>query len=236
MTKQTGLDGPHRDKNDEISGNRLKRFYRLCVVASLVVPSIASASASRFVFSLAPSLWAFQNKGAVLFAADGGLAFDFPFPNGRVNYLITPAPKNITVGKKLSATFVITTTSNPIFSYRTNPNNTCGSGSPGTVRLFIQRAGDNLSAVGEFQQYRYWSNQIFVNLVPGTSTISVPITPDQWSDVYGKTGVDFPDAFADTLKNAGSIGMTFGGGCFYGHGVNVSGGTARFTLTDFSLL
>jgi hypothetical protein len=30
--------------------------------------------------------------------------------------------------------------------------------------------------------------------------------------------------------------MTFGGGCFFGHGVNVSGGTARFALISYTIL
>jgi hypothetical protein len=34
-------------------------------------------------------------------------------------------------------------------------------------------------------------------------------------------------------ENVGNIGMTFGGGCFAGHGVNISGGTARFSLTSY---
>ena len=37
------------------------------------------------------------------------------------------------------------------------------------------------------------------------------------------------------LKNMGHIGVTFGGGCFFGHGVNVSGGAARFIMTRFEL-
>jgi hypothetical protein len=39
--------------------------------------------------------------------------------------------------------------------------------------------------------------------------------------------------FADPLKRLENIGLTFGGGCFFGDGVNVSGGPARFILTRF---
>ena len=30
----------------------------------------------------------------------------------------------------------------------------------------------------------------------------------------------------------GNVGMTFGGVCFAGHGVNISGGTARFSVVS----
>jgi hypothetical protein len=39
--------------------------------------------------------------------------------------------------------------------------------------------------------------------------------------------------FVETIKKMGNIGVTFGGGCLFGHGVNVSGGTARFIMTRF---
>jgi hypothetical protein len=56
--------------------------------------------------------------------------------------------------------------------------------------------------------------------------------------VYGKSGDDDATAlagFQDALGNLGRVGMTFGGGCFFGHGVNVSGGTARFALISYTI-
>jgi hypothetical protein len=37
------------------------------------------------------------------------------------------------------------------------------------------------------------------------------------------------------LGNLGNVGFVFGGGCFYGHGVNVIGGSARFLTTSYSV-
>ena len=137
-------------------------------------------------------------------------------------------------GSALSINYTITTTGNPIFDYRTNTNNTCGAGSPGTVRLFFQRKGDDFSGAGLYQQYRYWSINGFQELNPGTNTITATLDPSQWSDVYGKKGSDFPDRFQAAINNAENVGVTFGGGCFYGHGVKVTGGTATFTVNSFS--
>ena len=62
--------------------------------------------------------------------------------------------------------------------------------------------------------------------------MTVKLSPDQWTNVVGKRS---SWGFAKTRKNMGNIGVTFGGGCFFGHGVNVSGGSARFIMTRFEL-
>ena len=41
--------------------------------------------------------------------------------------------------------------------------------------------------------------------------------------------------FKELLGKMGNIGLTFGGGCFFGHGVNVSGGSAKFIVTGFAI-
>jgi hypothetical protein len=33
----------------------------------------------------------------------------------------------------------------------------------------------------------------------------------------------------------GRIGLTFGGGCFFGHGVFIDGGPAQFILTNYAV-
>ena len=50
------------------------------------------------------------------------------------------------------------------------------------------------------------------------------------------TQASFPPWAVDTLKNVGLIGMTFGGGCFAGHGVYLNSGNATFTVTDFRII
>lgn len=163
-----------------------------------------------------------------------GNSFDFPTAAGpnTANYLTTTVnglkPGNI------SMDYTVSGTGNPVFDYRTNPNNTSGPGYPGTVRLFIQRAGDNMSGVGEYQQYRYWSSVTYKDLALGNFSISETLSdPSKWSDVYGKKGSDYPDRFAATVAQAQNVGVTFGGGSFYGHGVFVTGGTAKFTVRAF---
>ena len=41
--------------------------------------------------------------------------------------------------------------------------------------------------------------------------------------------------FASALANVSKIGVTFGGGCNYGHGVYTTNGSARFTLLSYEI-
>jgi hypothetical protein len=68
--------------------------------------------------------------------------------------------------------------------------------------------------------------------------MKVPLNPDQWSSAFGQTGNANAQANAgwnNALKNVRYLGLTFGGGCFYGHGVSVSDGTATLTIFAFEL-
>ena len=199
---------------------------------------------SSDVYSLHLLQWHLQHGAGVSFANEVGWSFDFPVYDkpstkcagdkscGHVNYLTTPITSAITADG-LTMTFRVDTTGDPIFNYALNPNNTCIN--PAAVRLFIQRRDDTLKASHEF--YRWWSKSAS-KLTAGTMTLTVPLTPDHWFSVFGKSGdKDEVTAaeFRAALQNVGNIGMTFGGGCFAGHGVNITGGTARFTLTNYSL-
>ena len=64
-------------------------------------------------------------------------------------------------------------------------------------------------------------------------SLTIPLSGDNWSDVYGVTGAADPTGFAAALAHAGPVGMTFGGGCFFGHGAYVTSGAATFVLKSY---
>ena len=150
------------------------------------------------------------------------LASDCP----SVHYLMTPAGGPL-LGHYIAMTVKIA--GSPEFRYKLAPNNTCDT--PASVRVLIQRKDDDYTK--EF--YRWWSNPLAIKLAEGQHSINVPLTPDQWSSVFGKKGGAVPREFAAALKDVENMGLTFGGGCFFGHGVNVSGGEAPFTLKAFAI-
>ena len=145
-------------------------------------------------------------------------AFKFPQTDG-AHYCVKPA--QATPGQTIAMTFTITGDTMPVQADDTPP---------ATLRLFVWRAGDNISGQGVFQQYRIWGDQV-TNLTPGQHTVSVPLTPDHWTDVFGQQVS--AAALASTLSSAYGIGYTFGGQSFAGHGVRSRSGQATFQLDSF---
>ncbi len=145
------------------------------------------------------------------------------FTFGEPHYIVRAAPA-LAVGKTISMRFRIDGNAELV------PTD---SAPPARVRLYIQRAGDNLSGAGPYQQYRYWSHDVAITAAAEYS-LSATITPEAWTDVFGAQGSQFPDGFAAALANAALVGFTFGGS-FAGHGVTAKNGTANFTLLDWSI-
>ena len=91
-----------------------------------------------------------------------------------------------------------------------------------------------MSGAGPYQQYRYWGTTK-ADLLPGTQTLRIPLTPDNWSDVYGQNGAANPAAFQAALDDLNVVGFTFGGQDFAGHGAYVRSGVAHFTLKAYAV-
>jgi hypothetical protein len=169
------------------------------------------------------------------YAHGSGWAFDFPIgsncsaKNGcpGVHYITTKYITPIPAHAVLTLSFKIEADSSSVFNFKLEKDNNC-DGPPASVRAILQRADDDLYGASN----RFWSNPTSVVLAPGEHTMTVELSPDQWTNVEGERS---ESGFAEMLKNMGNIGVTFGGGCFFGHGVNVSGGGARFIMTRFEL-
>jgi hypothetical protein len=103
------------------------------------------------------------------------------------------------------------------------------------VRLYFQQQSDDLTMASA--TYRWWSNPTSFVLAPtdGVVTLSVPLRGGQWTNVGGMTGVQQPDGFAAALAHPANVGMTFGGGCFFGHGVLSTAAQRLLRSQDFRL-
>ena len=206
---------------------------RLLIALLMGVSQIVPAKADRL--SLSPEAWSIrysQGMPPQPSLTESGWFFDFPrgtHCNTRhncpgVHYVTTSHRKPISKNSMLITTFQIVTQGKVSFNYRLEASNTCSS--PATVRAFLQRADDDLYAVNG----RFWSNPIATILAPGTFTLAIKLRPDQWTNVEGQHD---RAGFEALLSKIGNIGITFGGGCFFGHGVNVEGGSARFVVSSF---
>jgi len=180
--------------------------------------------------------------------AGAGWSFNFPqnVPKscpgascGSVHYVTTSKVSGIALGQTLTATFTITTTGAPTWNHLTEKDGNTAGGLPSSVRMFFQRAHDNLSGSGKYQYYRWWSNPLSIPLTAGTFTLTVPLLASDWSSVLGQFGNSNANAtagFDNAIANLGNLGFTMGGGSYFGHGINVENGSATFTLLSYSVL
>ena len=76
-------------------------------------------------------------------------------------------------------------------------------------------------------------------LASGLANLRASLTDlSQWTSVFGEKANASPAAtagFQQAMANIGNVGFSFGGGCFYGHGVRVRGGRARFAVTNYAV-
>jgi hypothetical protein len=169
-----------------------------------------------------PNPYPLTNQGS-------GLEFDFP-STGSVNYLYTPSPLAAIRGTLVATIRVITT--GPVLFNSLDPVTASCSIRP-SVRPFFW-ANEN----GEGSYDRWWSNPRAFPLADGGATIDVPLLPEFWSSVNGRIGnVDSSTSyqFEKALLNVTRLGLTFGGGCSFGHGISVQGGAAQFRLTELAI-
>ena len=72
------------------------------------------------------------------------------------------------------------------------------------VRLFLQQRGDTLTAQEPYK--RWWSLPHF-ELREGEFTLTVPLSPDQWTSVFGQGGAEVPNEFNVAISKLGNVGF-----------------------------
>jgi hypothetical protein len=203
--------------------------FVVAFAAAACSSSPSAPSPTPLTISLQSSAWETISDPQPFPLSNDGSALMFQFPSsGSINYLFTPSPQAIVHGT-LSVSVRVTTSGPVVFNSLDPQTSTCTI--PSSVRPFIWA---NNNGNGEFD--RWWSNPRAFTLAAGTGTITVPLTADAWSSVNGKFGnADAPTKFAfdKALLNVSRFGLTFGGGCSFGHGINISGGNATFTVTEY---
>lgn len=164
------------------------------------------------------SVWATQNINAnpdmLRRSGDGLAAFDFPIGAPTVVHVdyVTRAHAGPLVGHALTVTYTI---SGPGALAPNTLGFNSGCGAP-QLHLIIAVPGYKTDGAASEDTER-WFSVAAGPLTPGTHTLTVPLTPDQWVDVVGQSS---PSAFAAALANIGSDGVTFGAErCADGHGV-----------------
>lgn len=103
---------------------------------------------------------------------------------------------------------------------------------PSMITLYFQRAGDDWSASGRTETYRWFAGFATQSPVtPGDHVISARLDGN-WAAVMSSTARTNPAAFRAAIANADAVGFVLGGGDGLGHGVQATG-AARLIVTNF---
>ena len=180
------------------------------------------------VASLAPRDWYifFSSDAPSHPSADphGAWSLSIPSLPGHLNYIETPfnatqVLHNVTITFKIESSapeyFVVDSTDHL----------------PATVHLFFEQRGDDLGDPNG-RWWATWSKYDLGSQDNSTITFVIPLTPDQWSNVMGQRDAT---AFYAALANVGWMGITCGGQFFFGHGVAMNGGSAKYVLLDLTV-
>ncbi len=173
----------------------------------------------------------------------GGYSGLTPCPS--VHYVQRSA-NGLALGKTITMAGSVVASADAVFNYLTEPDGNQPGGHPAACRIWFNRAGDDLSGQGQFAYYRWWANDPGdVVLKNGSFNVSAELSPtwatntvSGWTSVMGEQANASAAAtagFGAAIANAQSMGFTCGGGSFYGHGVNMSAGTATFNLQSYAV-
>ncbi len=156
----------------------------------------------------------------------------YPPHAASLDYLQTRPTFDLRGKRTITARFKITMDGSPRLNFAFEPTNSCRT-PPASVRLILAVPSRGWMSGHKTLPYTRWWNTSAVAITPGTFTLAARVAdPEAWSSVYGERASSSGAAtagFEAALARA-RIGFSFGGGCFYGHGVGVTGGGAAFEL------
>lgn len=193
----------------------------------------------------APDVWSAFNTQAHVIAsttpASGDIA-TIQFPTGQVGsgqlaFIATTREVSLLgdlTGHTITATFSISTTGTPRFTYWGEGSNWNTGPMPANCRLvFMTRTGFSTAWADEV----WYSNPVDVALAGlGSAPLSNSLTdPSLWSNGQGQQGSNRPAQFNAAVANVAQVGLAFGGGSFFDVGVNVikNTGSAIFHLESY---
>jgi hypothetical protein len=106
-------------------------------------------------------------------------------------------------------------------------------GFPSMLSLYFQRQGDDWSARGPLEAFRWYSPLFHSPIQAGDHELIVPLDAN-WTAVMTSSAENNPMGFVAAKEQCSVVGMTWGGGDGRGHGVSATG-SARFICKSFGV-
>ena len=211
---------------------RRSAVYALVALLTLVFASPAAAGEGNWkVYTYNPSGNALSSK-----QADEGPAFTFTTEPDTALFAAQrlEGPNTSLAGRTITAEIRIDAPAATTFQYYGEPG-ACGT--PASVRMYFSTNG-SMGSKKDWQSNFWWSNSAGSSKVLAngpTFTLTAKVSPENWSNWNGQQGTARLEGFAAAAADPALIGFSFGGGCFYENGVGATGGTATFTLINFTI-
>src|SRR5713101_5379809 len=205
---------------------------------SCTLDPAATPPTSWTVFDFNPSGQAIAPRvsAASMPATNDGTTVSFPFKLNTFTALLTTTDASLTGDlsmKTLNVTVSVTGGSGT-FQHRSTP---CDPGETFVRFYFTSPKASGTTGTGTtgfFTQF-WWSNPIHVPLASDpqdpVSISQMVNAPIMWSDWNGKRGTEsaeVTEAFEVAIHNVQTVGLSFGGGCFFENGVTTSDGMGTF--------
>jgi hypothetical protein len=201
-------------------------MLRVIAIASLLILAACSGDKKSATVTVPPAAntWTLQASPypvVLMPLGSGGVQFDFP-PQDGVHYLVQG--RDVPMAGAITIEYEVEMSGGARLVGPPDPKNTCDW--PAHFSLYVQRQGDQGTA--SYAVFRWFST--FQTITPGAHRIVVPLTTEHFSDVFA--GRD-AGAFEVALRAPQAVGLTFGAGCFAGHGLYAVGGVVRFYVRSF---
>jgi hypothetical protein len=172
---------------------------------------------------------------------DGGATWGFPFKPDIYTALFTTTDRSLT-GNLTGRTLMdhISVSGDAARFMTQHGGGDCVGNVPAAVRFYFVAPSASGSSVGSppagFYTRFWWSNPVHLDLVSSNQmgTITADMSnPAEWSDWNGQSGANpaVTAAFFEAIQKVQSIGLSFGGDCFFETGVTP---TQPFTNEQFS--
>jgi len=202
ITPAAGSDAPRAPQSSSLNSTAAWSIYNYNAANTAVTPKSASFDGQTATFAFQANVYTAR------------LTTDAKSLTGNLS------------GKTLTDTITVTGATAP---FQTHFGGGCGN--PPAVRFFFvdqQRGG--------FAYTNYWwSIPVSYVLANGTATITASLAdPHQWSDYNGQLGDVDPAttaAFFAAAADVQSIGLSFGGDCFFENGATTADGSGTFSST-----
>jgi hypothetical protein len=198
----------------------------LLIVASMPAAADPPTQWTVFDYNASGHQLAPRNSPNSMPATQSGDTWSFAFKPGVYTALFTTTDANLTgdlTGRTLTDMISLggdATTFQTQFG-----GGDCVNNVPAAVRFFFTAPAASGSSVGTppagFYTQFWWSDAMHMDMTSGNDsmTLTESMLPADWSDWNGQPAATQADAFSQAVAHVQSIGLSFGGDCFFETGV-----------------